>query len=140
MHIIYQQKMEMCIGEHELIFTLGEALSGKTVTIVQKNSDGTTETLTKTVDSSGKVTITTYELSSFMISINQDDIDIVLGDVNLDGKVNNKDWALLYLYINGTKELTEQQLLNADVNKDGNVNNKDWNRLYNHINEIDPLD
>lgn len=61
------------------------------------------------------------------------------GDINGDGKINSKDWALLYSYINETKEFTYEQLLSADINNDGKVNNKDWNRLYNHINETDLL-
>ena len=66
-------------------------------------------------------------------------IAIVYGDINGDGKVNIKDWNIMYKYINGTRKFTEQELKCADVNEDGKVNIKDWNRLYKHINGTNPL-
>lgn len=66
-------------------------------------------------------------------------IAIVYGDINGDGKVNIKDWNMMYKCINGTREFTEQELKSSDVNKDGKVNIKDWNRLYKHINGTNPL-
>ena len=62
-----------------------------------------------------------------------------IGDVNLDGKVNMKDWNRLYSHVNEVSELTGYALLCGDVNGDGKVNMKDWNRLYDHVNEIDPI-
>ena len=64
---------------------------------------------------------------------------ILKGDVNGDGKVNGKDWNMMYEYINETSELTEEEFERADINEDGKVNGKDWNRLYEHINETNPL-
>ena len=61
------------------------------------------------------------------------------GDINGDGKVNIKDWNILYNHINETEQLTGYQLLCADINGDGKVNIKDWNRMYDHITEINPL-
>ena len=66
-------------------------------------------------------------------------IAIVYGDINGDGKVNIKDWNMMYKYINGTRKFTEQELKSSDVNEDGKVNIKDWNRLYKHINGTNPL-
>ena len=63
----------------------------------------------------------------------------VTGDVTGDGKVNMKDWVLLYDYISEVETLTDAQLRRADVTKDGKVNMKDWARLYNHITEAEPL-
>lgn len=62
-----------------------------------------------------------------------------IGDVNGDGKVNGKDWNMIYEYINETRELTNEEFNRADVNNDGKVNGKDWNRLYEHITEVNPL-
>lgn len=59
----------------------------------------------------------------------------VKGDLNSDGEVTNDDLSILYLYINGVCEFTDDELSMADVNNDGKVNNKDWNKLYNTINE-----
>ena len=58
----------------------------------------------------------------------------VKGDLNSDGKVTNDDISILYLYINGVCEFTDEELSISDVNNDGKVNNKDWNKLYNTIN------
>lgn len=63
----------------------------------------------------------------------------LIGDLNGDGKANNKDWNAMYNHINETNLLNEYELLCADVNNDGKINIKDWNRLYNHINEVNPI-
>ena len=65
--------------------------------------------------------------------------EFYFGDANGDGKVNGKDWNMMYEYINETSELTEEEFIRADINEDGKVNGKDWNRLYEHINETNPL-
>ena len=64
---------------------------------------------------------------------------IIIGDINLDNKINIKDWNILYAYINETYEFNEIEFTRADINRDGKVNVKDWNRLYEHINEVEPL-
>ncbi len=56
----------------------------------------------------------------------------MLGDVNGDGEVNNKDIALLMQYINGWN--VEIDLTVADVKFDGNINNKDIVILTRFIN------
>ena len=61
------------------------------------------------------------------------------GDIDGNGKVNGKDWNMMYEYINETRELTEEEFNRADINGDGKVNGKDWNRLYEHITEVNPL-
>lgn len=63
----------------------------------------------------------------------------LIGDVNVDGTVNMKDWNCLYEHSNEVAEITGDGYTLADVNSDGKVNMKDWTRLYEHICEIDPL-
>ncbi len=46
----------------------------------------------------------------------------ILGDVNLDGKVDVYDTILLMRYLAGSETLTDRQLRAADVNRDGKVN------------------
>lgn len=46
---------------------------------------------------------------------------VAFGDVDLSGTTDIGDTVLLGQYLEGTKELTEQQLENADVNLDGAV-------------------
>lgn len=83
------------------------------------------------------ITITIDDVSSECEIIVND--KYIKGDINGDGKINIKDWNMLYRYINETIEFDENQLERADINGDGKVNIKDWNRLYNHITEVDPL-
>ena len=53
------------------------------------------------------------------------------GDVNGDGKVNNKDATRLQKYLKGDEvEVVE---FNLDVNGDGKVNNKDLTRLQRYL-------
>ena len=66
--------------------------------------------------------------------------DAVVADINGDGKINIKDWNMLYAYINETETLSSEELQRADVNEDGKINIKDLNRLYEHITETNPLD
>ena len=49
----------------------------------------------------------------------------ILGDVNDDGKINQKDAKLVLKAFAGKTELTENQTLAADVNKDEKINQKD---------------
>ena len=60
---------------------------------------------------------------------------VVYGDVNDDGKINNKDYGRLQQYINDW-EVTINEVA-ADVNQDGKVNNKDLGRLQQYINGWD---
>ena len=62
------------------------------------------------------------------------------GDINKDGKINIKDWNMIYAYISETTELSSEELQRADVNEDVKINVKDLNRLYEHITETNPLD
>lgn len=55
--------------------------------------------------------------------------DLILGDVNEDNFINNKDVALIARYLVGKDELTDAQRSVADVNADGKINNKDVSKL-----------
>lgn len=58
--------------------------------------------------------------------------DYVLGDLNDDGPINNKDLGLLMQYLNNWN--VEINLDAADVNGDGAVNNKDYGLLMQYLN------
>ena len=62
--------------------------------------------------------------------------DGLLGDVNGDGKINNRDAARVYSYYNGIVTLTDEQLKAADVNGDGKVNNRDAAMIYAYYNGV----
>ena len=57
--------------------------------------------------------------------------DILSGDVNGDGKVNNKDFTRLFQYIAGWD--VEVNYSAFDTNGDGKVNNKDITRLFQYL-------
>ena len=59
--------------------------------------------------------------------------DIMLGDVNGDGKVNGTDTNLIFRYVSGTAEFTDEQCKAADVNGDGKVNGTDTNLVFRFV-------
>lgn len=61
----------------------------------------------------------------------------VTGDVNGDGKVNLKDWTILYDHINELVLLTDDAYQRADINTDGKVSMKDWSLLFQIISETE---
>lgn len=48
------------------------------------------------------------------------------GDLNKDGKVDKEDLTILKEYLEGERELDEEQLKEADLNEDGVVNDEDY--------------
>ena len=60
--------------------------------------------------------------------------DILLGDVNGDGEVDNLDANTIFRYFNGKVTLTDEQLAAADVNGDGEVDNLDANMVFRFYN------
>lgn len=114
------------LGNIKLTFTVNEnykgQYEGKKAIILHKKANGEIETFEEIV-TNGKVTITTTELSPFMLAVIgvQDE----LGDINQDGKVNARDAKLaLQCYVEKIK-LTDEQKAIGDVNKDGKVNARD---------------
>lgn len=61
---------------------------------------------------------------------------VALGDVDLNGTTDIGDATVLGQYLEGTKELTEQQLENADVNLDGTVDNVDLQLIQKSLDSI----
>ena len=67
------------------------------------------------------------------ISINNGTVSVVplAGDINGDGKINNKDVTRLFQYLANWSVFVNQNVL--DVNGDGKVNNKDITRLMQYL-------
>ncbi|MBR2319607.1 MAG: dockerin type I repeat-containing protein [Clostridia bacterium] len=59
-------------------------------------------------------------------------VEYTPGDVNGDGKINNKDLGLLQQYLNGWMVTVSEK--GADANGDGKVNNKDLGLLQQYLN------
>ena len=63
-----------------------------------------------------------------------------LGDVNDDGKIDDKDVDMIKQYTSKSIELTEDQKVRADVNKDGTVDEVDEEELTKYIQLQKPED
>lgn len=59
-------------------------------------------------------------------------VEYTPGDLNGDGKINNKDLGLLQQYLNGWMVTVSEK--GADANGDGKVNNKDLGLLQQYLN------
>ena len=57
------------------------------------------------------------------------------GDVNKDGKLNNKDLTRLFQYLSDWDVEVDETAL--DINNDGKVNNKDLTRLFQYLSDWD---
>ena len=53
------------------------------------------------------------------------------GDINDDGKVNNKDLMRLFKYLSNWDVVVRENML--DINGDGSINNKDMTRLFRYL-------
>ena len=62
-------------------------------------------------------------------------VSYIPGDINGDGKVNNKDVTRLFQYLSGMDVEVVNNAL--DVNGDGKVNNKDVTRLFQYLSGMD---
>ncbi len=106
----------------------GVAVGSTTVTV--KDADGNTVTVTVTVTDSATTTAstdaTTTESTEATTKASGETGEVLLGDVNLDGRVDLTDAILLNKYCADAVTLNEQQLLNADCRmQDGQVNTDD---------------
>lgn len=69
--------------------------------------------------------------------VSTDDLNIpeesdACGDINEDGRVNNKDFGILQQYLSGWNVAVNK--IAADINDDGHVNNKDLGLLQQYLN------
>ena len=63
-------------------------------------------------------------------------MEVLLGDVNGDGKVNGTDTNLIFRHVSGTTELSGEQMKAADVNGDGKVNGTDTNLVFRFVSGV----
>jgi hypothetical protein len=73
--------------------------------------------------------------SLYAAQLTVDYVLYIFGDVNDDGKINNKDLGLLQQYVNGWEVVVNEKA--ADVNGDSKVNNKDLGLLQQYVNGWD---
>ena len=99
------------------------------------------------VSSDGKLTKLNAEISkdkkTVLFELNDDDFyvvalvgngtDVIKGDVNGDGLVDNKDVVTLFRYVSGSGKLANPDA--ADINGDGEINNKDVVALFRAVSQ-----
>lgn len=84
------------------------------------------------LDNDGEITLTDY--FKLLVQV-KNPADYEKGDINMDGKINLKDWNILYGIINETTKYDDVFLIMGDLNNDNKVDMIDWTRLYEIINE-----
>ena len=63
----------------------------------------------------------------------EEDFEVLLGDINLDGGVDVLDVVQMVNYVLGDAELTNEQLANGDMNQDGGIDVLDVVQIVNDI-------
>ena len=114
-------------------FNGGTSVTGMSA-VLFRNNDYETDDIFDSVNGKAILADKTLNRQGYkrVIDTNYVSSDIILGDLNLDGKLSLKDATLLRLYLTHKSELTEAQLARADVNKDGKISVKDitFIRMY----------
>lgn len=67
------------------------------------------------------------------LSFSQEEDELILGDVNLNGAVDSADVLILSQFLTGNTLLNEEQLVLADVDKNGEINAKDSMLIIQHL-------
>ena len=101
--------------------------------IIAKSPGNATITV-KSVDGN-----TTKEIIVTVNASQTPEIEITLGDINLDGAINMTDLIKLRKYFAGLETLDERALKNADINKDGSVNMTDIIKLRKYFAGLEDL-
>lgn len=70
-----------------------------------------------------------YELVGNKCIKNIQEPSILLGDVNLDNKINRDDALTISKYLNDSIKLSSKQMIAADINKDGRIDSNDHNSI-----------
>ena len=100
------------------------------VSLYYMDASGKLTKLAAVVDAEARTVTVELEHFSTYILVDQDTApDVLLGDVNGDGRVNARDARLLLRYAAGLADETELDLAAADYNGDGRVNARDARAL-----------
>ncbi|MBQ9828303.1 MAG: hypothetical protein IJM62_06450, partial [Lachnospiraceae bacterium] len=61
------------------------------------------------------------------------DEEEIWGDVDQDGRITDNDMDLVWAYVKGTGELTEEEIQTGDINGDGKLNMSDVLKYYRYL-------
>ena len=113
-------------GEFDYRFKIPVEVDPANITVVQlyaNFADGTSEEFWRAY-----VHVPPFDESSFVDPLKAEKL---AGDVNGDGKVNNKDVVTLFNHVSGGSLYVDPE--STDVNGDGHVNNKDVVVLFKYV-------
>lgn len=71
-----------------------------------------------------------------VVSVSADEA-VVYGDVDGNGKINNRDLGLLQQHLNDVDLTVEINLTACDVDDNGKINNRDLGLLQQYLNDYD---
>lgn len=75
----------------------------------------------------------TYDLSG-----ETPETPVLLGDVNGDGSITGADTNLIFRYVSGVFDFTDEQIAAADINGDGSVTGTDTNLVFRFVSNYLP--
>ena len=96
-------------------------------------SNGSLSTVNYTIDKTNMKLIFELNGDEYYILTVASEPDVIAGDFNDDGKVDNKDVVALFRYLSGEGGGSGTSLAAGDFNGDGKVNNKDVTLLYRYV-------
>ena len=149
--------------EANIASAVKEKLSGYSLSYTE-NKDGSTEQKTIALTDNkvgytsavkdGKVTFTINTIDGIALvspfsvvvpyTIAPAGVPVYLGDVNMDGEVNGRDWQLIMFHNNNLnpipalKDKTSVQYKAANINNDDEINGQDWQLIMFHNNNLNP--
>ncbi|MBR5923186.1 MAG: dockerin type I repeat-containing protein [Clostridia bacterium] len=114
------------VSNGEVTYTFNDVVSGTYVLSLDGSKVEADDVAVTVTD--GNVTVADIEVTASVASH-------IPGDINGDGKVNNKDLTRLFQYLSDWDvEVVDEAL---DVNGDGKINNKDLTRLFQYLSDWD---
>lgn len=120
-------------GEVLVSFAIPEGYDLEKLALFYIAEDGTAQQLEAVVNAEeGTITASLTHFSLYAVAQLADE-DILLGDVNQDGKVNSRDARMILRYIAGLLEGETLDTKLADFNKDGQINSRDVRAILVHI-------
>jgi hypothetical protein len=86
------------------------------------------------IEGNSQVVTTEVSSTSTLISESSNKVEYLLGDLNMDGKVDYEtDFKMLIYYVNNPDEISDELLKIADVFSDNEIDTRDlseFQRLY----------
>ena len=113
-------------GKITVSIAVPKTLNGSLCRVLYIDSNGKITDM-KAVFKEGRMEFETDHFSNYMIA----EGDYVVGDINGDGKINNRDAARILQYLAGWD--VECNMAALDVNGDGKINNRDAARLLQYL-------